>query len=79
MSNPLYGLLNNNQPPAMANLQNALSQIKANPAQLLSRAGYNVPMGMSDPSQIINHLVQSGQINQQRLAQAQQMASMIKR
>lgn len=75
MSNPLYGLFNK-QPN---NFQNALSRLKANPAQLLSNAGYNIPSGLSDPRQILNHLVQSGQINQQRLAQVQQIASTFRR
>lgn len=77
MANPLFAMFNKQNP--MANLQNALSQIKANPAQVLSQAGLNIPMGMNDPNQIINHLLQSGQINQSKLAQVQQMASMFKR
>ena len=77
MANPLFAMFNKQNP--MMNLQNALSQIKANPAQVLSQAGLNIPIGMNDPNQIINHLLQSGQINQGKLAQVQQMASMLKR
>ena len=79
MSNPIYAALNGQMPAPMANLQNALAQIKQNPMALLRQAGLNVPEGMTNPNQIINHLVQSGQINQQRLAQAQQMASAFRR
>lgn len=51
-----------------------LQQLRQNPAQMLSGAGYNVPQGMTDPRQIVNHLMQSGQLTQGRLAQLQNMA-----
>lgn len=79
MSNSIYAALNGQVPAPMANLQNALSQIKSNPAALLRQAGLNVPDGMTNPQQIINHLLQSGQINQSKLAQAQQMAGAFRR
>ena len=80
MSNPLFSVLNGGaaQSPVL-NMQNALAQLKSNPAALLRSAGLNVPDGMNNPQQIINHLLQSGQINQNRLAQAQRMASQFKR
>lgn len=70
--NVLYDVLNGGNP--MANLQNSLLQIKQNPGAVLKQAGLNIPNGMNDPRQIVNHLLQSGQVNQSRLAQAQQMA-----
>lgn len=80
MSNPLFSVLNGGSAPSpMVNMQNALMQLKANPSVLLRQAGLNIPDGMNNPQQIINHLLQSGQINQGRLAQAQQMASRFKR
>lgn len=51
-----------------------LSQLRSNPAGMLRQAGFNVPDGMNNPQQIINHLLQSGQVNQGRLNMAQQMA-----
>ena len=51
-----------------------MQQVRANPAQMLQRAGYNVPQGMNDPGNIIDHLTQSGQLDQNRLNQLQQMA-----
>lgn len=50
-----------------------LQQIRQNPAAILQKAGLNIPAGMSDPQQIIQHLMQSGQVSQQRYQQAMQM------
>ena len=74
MSNPLFSLLNGSAQPAVLNMQNALAQLKANPSALIRQAGYNIPDGMNNPQDILNHLLQSGQINQGRLSQAQQAA-----
>ena len=80
MSNPLFAALNGGAAqPAMLNMQNALAQLKANPAAILRQAGLNVPDGMNNPQQIVNHLLQSGQVNQNRLAQAQQAAMQYRR
>ena len=54
--------------------QQAMQQLKSNPAAMLRQAGLNVPNGMNDPQQIINHLTQSGQLPQNRLTMAMQMA-----
>lgn len=75
MSNPIFQALNGQTPAPLANIQAALSQIKANPGKLLKSRGLNIPDGMNDPQQIINHLLSSGQINNNRLAQVQQMAA----
>ena len=58
------------------NVMSMLSQLKQNPLALLNRAGYNVPANISSPQQIVQHLVQSGQVNQSQLDYAQQMAQM---
>lgn len=81
MANPIFnalmgtamnGLMNGMNPAQM------LAQLKANPMQLLQQAGFNVPQGMNNPQQILNHLMQSGQINQGQMQQAQQMAQNFK-
>lgn len=51
--------------------QPMLQQLKANPAQILKQRGLSIPEGMTDPQQIINHLIQSGQIGGQRLQMLQ--------
>ena len=73
MANPLFGLLNNNP---VGNMMQMLTQLKQNPMALLGRAGYNIPMNLSNPQQIVEHLTKTGQINQAQLNQAQQMAQM---
>lgn len=74
MANPLFqmmgGMMGGN------NMLGMLSQLKQNPLALLNRAGYNIPNNLSSPQQIVQHLVQSGQVNQQQLNYAQQMAQM---
>lgn len=56
-----------------------LGQLKANPQGFLSGKGFNVPEGMTDPNQIIQHLLQSGQISNARLSYAQQLMRMMNR
>ena len=53
--------------------QQAMQQLRANPAAVLKQAGMNIPAGMNDPRQIVNHLLQSGQLPQNRLTQIMQM------
>ena len=66
----LFDQLGNQQPQ---NPQQALAEIKARPANYLSRSGYSVPDGMSDPQQIVHHLIESGQVPQTRLTKAMRM------
>ena len=73
MPNPLFNALGGNQ---MGNMMQMLTQLKQNPMGMLQKAGFNVTMGLNGPQQIIQHLTQTGQINQAQLNQAQQMAQM---
>lgn len=70
MSNPLYQMMGTPTP------MDQLSQIKSNPLGFIRRAGYNIPEGIGSPQQMIQYLVQSGQIPQAKLNQAQSMANM---
>lgn len=85
MSNPLYNILGgmqrvNGVQSDIASLQGALQQLRSNPSAMLKQAGYNVPDNIeNNPQAIINHLMQSGQISQDRLTQAQQMAAQYRR
>lgn len=74
MANPLFNMLGGGMQGPMA----MLMQLKQNPMALLQRAGYNVPSNLNSPQAIIQYLTQTGQINQQMLNQAQQMAQMFK-
>lgn len=72
MANPLFNAMGGGVP----NIAQLLQQIKANPAQMLAKR-FNIPQGISNPNDIINHLVQTGQVSQDRInaayRQAQQM------
>ena len=60
----------------MNNILGMLPQLKANPLQFLMQMRMNIPQNvpMNDPNAILNHLVQTGQINQQQINNAYQMA-----
>ena len=53
------------------------NQFKKNPMAMLSKR-FNIPQDMNDPKDIINHLMQTNQINQNQLSQVQQMANMFR-
>ncbi len=73
MANPLFNALGGTQ---MGGMMQMLSQLKQNPAGMLQRAGFNIPANVSGPQAILQHLTQTGQINQNQLNQAQQIAQM---
>ena len=59
----------------MPNIMQMLNQFKANPAQMLLQRRLNVPQTMmNDPDAILNHLLQTGQINQAQVNSAYQTA-----
>lgn len=53
--------------------QQAMAQLQSDPSGVLGQIGLNIPAGMSNPQQIVQHLMQSGQVPQSRFAQAMQM------
>lgn len=61
------------------NVTQMLTQLRQNPVQFLKNAGYNLPENLNDPNAIIQHLMNSGQITQQRYEQARMMASRFRR
>ncbi len=73
MANPLFSALGGNK---MGGMMQMLMQLKQDPTGLLQRAGFNIPANISGPQAILQHLTQTGQINQNQLNQAQQMAQM---
>lgn len=56
-----------------------LQQLKANPMQFLMQRRMNLPQGMTDPQAILNHLMQTGQVSQDQVNRAWQMAQQFKR
>lgn len=55
-----------------ANLLQMISQFKSNPMQMIA-SKYNIPQGINNPQDIIQHLLNTGQITQQQVNGAMQM------
>lgn len=60
----------------MNNFMQMLQQLKQNPMQMIMQRRLNLPqnVSMNDPNAILQSLLQSGQISQQQVNQAYQMA-----
>ena len=58
-----------------------LQQLRQNPMQFLMQRRMNLPQGMNlqDPQAILNNLMQTGQISQEQVNRAYQMAQQFKR
>lgn len=62
------------------NIMGVLSQynnFRQNPMQMLSKR-FNIPQGLSDPNEILKHLVDTNQVSQNQIQQISQMAKMFK-
>lgn len=71
MNNPLMAAYTNGN----NGILQMLSQIKSNPVQFLLQRRLNIPQDIgNDPNAILQHLVSTGQISQQQLNNAYQMA-----
>lgn len=56
----------------MNDIMNLYNQMKRNPIQLLSRR-FNIPSDVSSPNDIIQHLLNTGQVTQSQVNQAMSM------
>lgn len=56
----------------MNDMMTMLNNLMQNPMQMLSRK-FNLPQNLNDPQQIVQHLLNSGQITQDQVNQAMQM------
>lgn len=54
-------------------MRQEIGNIKANPGSYLKGKGFNIPAGMTDPKQITQYLLQSGQVGGGRLQQVMRM------
>ena len=61
----------------MMNMLAQFQQFKKNPMAMLSQR-FNIPQNLSDPNDIVKHLVDSGQVSTDQINQFSQMASMLK-
>ena len=79
--NPFFKAMNGGTVPAQAqgqtqtmNPMQFFQQFRQNPMQFILNRKFNIPQNlMGDPSAMIQHLVNSGQVNQNQLQQARQM------
>lgn len=69
MANPFFNALGGGM-----NFAQLLTQLRNNPMAVLRQAGYNVPQNANNPNDIIQHLMNSGQISQNQMNYAQQVA-----
>ena len=69
-NNPNTSNTYSNTNNALPNAQQALNQLRNNPAEMVEKAGMHIPANMNDPQQIINHLIKTGQIGNNRVQQA---------
>lgn len=56
-------------------MRSMLNMLRQNPMQFLAQGGFNVPGNLAaNPNQIIQHLMNTGQITQDQYNRAMQMA-----
>ena len=61
----------------MNNIGNIFQMLNQNPMQMLMQR-FNIPQGLSNPQEIVNHLVKTGQVTQEQVNKAMQMSQMFK-
>lgn len=76
MPNPMMGGMN-----PMQMIRQQVQALKSNPMQFIMQRRMSLPqsVNVNDPNAILNYLVQSGQIDQNRINQAYQMANSLGR
>lgn len=83
MSNALFSALNGSVSAGVSqgniNAMQMLNALRSDPVSVLRSRGLNIPDGMNNPQQIINHLLQSGQVPQGRYQQLLQNMQQFKR
>ena len=67
------------QQPRGKSREEALREIKADPVGVLRQHGLSVPAGVTDPMQMVNHLIQTRQVGGPRLQIFQQMMGQMRR
>ena len=71
----LFDQLGGQQPstPRQFNPVEEMQTLRSNPTAYLKKHGFNIPDGMTDPGQIAQHLLRSGQVGNARYQQAVRM------
>ena len=73
----IFDSIGDQQQPQV-DMRQEIGNIKANPGSYLKGRGFNIPDGMSDPKQITQYLLQSGQVGGSRLQQVMRMIGAIR-
>lgn len=55
------------------NFLQMLNELKSNPVAFAAKNKYSIPQGMTDPNQITQHLLNTGQISQDRVNKTMKM------
>lgn len=55
-----------------------LQEFRSNPVALLRADGYNIPDGMTDPKQLTQYIIKTGQVRNGRLGLIQQVVNSFK-
>lgn len=76
MRNPL--IQNKQSGVSFNDFMSKFQQFSGNPMQMLSQSGLNIPQGITNPNDIIQHLMNSGKLSQEQYAQIQQTAQRIR-
>ena len=58
----------------MMNPWQMINSIRSNPAKAMQGLGYNLPADLRSPQEIVKHLLNSGQISQDQINNAQIIA-----
>lgn len=75
--NPLMNNKHSPQTNYARNPMQFMDSFMKNPLGALRQAGYEIPNGMNDPKQIVNHLINNGQLGGSKLGQLKNMAQTI--
>lgn len=54
-------------------MRGEVNRIQQNPGAYLQQRGFNIPQGMTDPRQITQHLLRTGQVGGQKLQAVMRM------
>ena len=71
MSSPIYQQFGNGNNNSLLGM---IQQYRANPMAFISKR-FNLPQDMTDPNQIIQHLLNTGQASQEQVNKAMQMCN----
>lgn len=75
MANNLFNMLGQKTNP-MSNLMSQLNELRTNPVQFLAQRKFNLPQNFQGgPQEIVQHLLNTGQMTQEQFNQLQSKVS----